>query len=104
MLQGYPDLARVSGVCHPPLTSVLDSPTLVTDALCQANFADGDGHCLCHVCLRLPGHVDARCGDAMLRCHALLVARPPAQPGMLQGHAVNARAFCPASLRACSFL
>ena len=86
------------------MTSVWDVPTLVTDALCETHFAGGDGDCLRYVRVRLPGHVDARCGDAMLRYHALLVARPPAQPRMLQDHAVHARAFCPASLRECSFL
>jgi hypothetical protein len=86
------------------LTLVWDSHTLVTDASYRAISAGGDGDCLCYVCVGLPSHVDARCGDAMLRYHALLIARPPAQPGMLQDHAGHARAFCTAGVGTCSIL
>src|SRR5437016_1659412 len=85
-----------------PLTSVGDTPNLITDASYKANSAGGDGDCLCHVCVRLPGHGDARYGNAMLRYDALRVARPRAQPAMLQDHALHARAFSTASLSACS--
>src|SRR6266849_8038199 len=40
----------------------------------------------------------------MLRYDALLIAQPRSQPGMLQDHAVPARAFCAAGLDACSIL
>ena len=75
-------------------------PTLIKDAFYQANFVGRDGDCPCHVCVRLLSHVDAGCRNAMLRYDALLVARPRPQPGMLQDHAVYARSFCTAGLRA----
>ncbi len=73
---------------------------MVTDAFYQANAAGGGSDCPRCVCVRLPCHVDARAGDAMLRFDALLIARPPAQPGMLQDDAVHARAFCTAGFDA----
>src|SRR5882724_3727247 len=85
---------------HPPLTSIYDTPNVVIDAFCQTNSAGGGGDCPRRVCVRLPCHVDARTGDAMLRYDALLIPRPPAQPGMLQDDAVHARAFCTAGFDA----
>src|SRR6266436_5885372 len=85
---------------HPPVASIYDTPNGVRCAVCQANSAGGGGDCPRRVCVRLPCHVDARTGDAMLRYDALLIARPRAQPGMLQDDAVHARAFSTACLGA----
>src|SRR6266478_4041529 len=47
------------GVCHPLLTSIYNTPNLVTDAFYQANSAGDGGDCPCYVCARLPSYVDA---------------------------------------------
>ena len=93
----------VSLVC-PSLTSIWDSLMLVVDAFSQASFVDGDGDLLCHVCVRLLGHVNARCVYAMLPDHALFVSQPRAEQGMLQDHAIHARALCTSGLRSGSVL
>lgn len=59
-----------------PLTSIQNTPNLLADAFCQTNFVGDDGDCPSRVCVRLLGHDDARTGDAVLRYHALLLARP----------------------------
>src|SRR5258707_11704999 len=58
-----------------PLTSDWDPPTLLTDAYCQANLAGGVIYGPRYLIVRLPGHVDARQVDAMLRFDALLVSQ-----------------------------
>jgi len=61
------------------------------DAFSEADLAHCRCLCDCRVCNRLRSYDDARRGYAMLQYHALLVAQPRAQPGMLRDDAVNAR-------------
>jgi len=90
--------AKRMGNRGPHLTSTKNTPSLSADAFYQANSVGRDGDRPCYVRVRLFRHVDARAGHAMLRFDALLIARTPAQPGMLQDNAVHARAFCTADL------
>jgi hypothetical protein len=82
-----------------PLTSIQNTPSLLADAFCQTNFVGDDGDCPSRVCVRLLGHNDARTGDAVLRYHALLLARPWTQPGLLPDDAIHSRTLCTAGLR-----
>ena len=91
--------SSVASHTRAPLTSIQNTPNLLADAFCQTNFVGDDGDCPSRVCVRLLGHDDARTGDAVLRYHALLLARPWTQPGLLPDDAIHARTLSTAGLR-----
>jgi hypothetical protein len=81
------------------LTRKYCASTLVRDGFGQTNSSDVTRSRSRSVRIRLQCRGDARTGDAVLQCDALLVAWSP-RSGLLQDHAIHARAFCAGRIRA----